>query len=241
MSLTSTDSRPSDQKGPSPAGSPRHEPRRRRRRLGGTELAGILVAVAAGLLVVLLIGPRLIGAATPHFYAGTVLQQSAAAPSLDALEFGGGGSVDLRAYEGEVVMVYFGYTGCPDVCPTTLLDASNAIAELAQGEADRVRLIMVSVDPGRDDPATVDNYARSFHPSFMGATGTASDVLDAATRYGIFYEIGEPYDPSSSDNYFVDHTSTLMAIDTTGALRVVWSPTVTPDEISGDLRELLRQ
>ena len=216
-------------------------PERHKRRFGVKEISAVIAAVAAGLAVVFFIGPRVLGAATPHFYAGTVLQQSTPAPSLDDLEFGQGGSVDLAAFQGEVVMLYFGYTGCPDVCPTTLLDASEALADLSPSEAERVRLIMVSVDPARDGPATVDNYARSFHPSFMGATGDSADVLDAATRYGIFYEIGEPYDPASSDNYFVDHTSTLMAIDTSGALRVVWSPTVTSDEISGDVRELLKQ
>ena len=157
-----------------------------RNRLAGRVL-GIVAAIVAGLLVVLVVGPRVLGAATPHFYAGTVLQQTTAAPSLDSLTFADGSPVDLTAFEGEVVMLYFGYTSCPDVCPTTLIDARNAVNQLDEAEAERVRLLMVSVDPERDTPAVVQNYAESFHPSFLGASGTSADVLNAATRYGIFY------------------------------------------------------
>ncbi len=128
-------------------------------------MAAVVAAVVAGLAVVVLVVPRLWSAATPHLYAGTVLQQSTPAPSLDDLVFGDGSTVDLTAFDDEVVMLFFGYTSCPDVCPTTLSVASQAMAKLADDEAERVRLIMVSVDPERDDPADVQNYAGFFHPS----------------------------------------------------------------------------
>lgn len=201
----------------------------------------LAATIAAGLVVVFIIGPRVLGAATPHFYAGTVLQQSTAAPSLDELQFGDGSPVDLAAFEGDVVMLYFGYTGCPDVCPTTLSVASQAVDELSASEAEHVRLIMVSVDPERDDAPLVQEYAQFFHESFLGASGETADILEAATQYGIFYAINEPDDPTEPHDYFVDHTSTLMAIDTGGALRVVWAPDAVSGEISGDLQELLRQ
>lgn len=201
----------------------------------------LVATIVAGLAVVFIVGPRVIGAATPHFYAGTVLQQSTLAPSLDELQFGDGSPVDLTAFEGDVVMLYFGYTACPDVCPTTLSVASQAMSQLSASEAEHVRLIMVSVDPERDDAALVQEYAQFFHESFLGASGETDDILEAATQYGIFYAINEPDDPTKPDDYFVDHTSTLMAVDTGGALRVVWAPDALSSEISGDLQELLRQ
>ncbi len=200
----------------------------------------VVAAVVAGLVVVLIVGPRLLGAATPHFYAGTVLQQSAPAPALDDLQMGDGTPVDLAGFEGSVVLLYFGYTSCPDVCPTTLSIASQAMADLDDEQVERVRLIMVSVDAERDDPALVQEYAEFFHPTFLGAGGSAEALLNAATRYGIFYDLASPDDPAKPHEYFVDHTSTLMAIDTSGALRVVWAPDATADEISGDLKELLK-
>lgn len=210
------------------------EPRRR-----WVRAAAVLGAIAAGLLVALVVGPRLIGAATPHLYAGTVLQQSTPAPALDDLRMGDGNPVDLGAFDDQVVMLYFGYTACPDVCPTTLSVASQAMDDLSASEAASVNLIMISVDPERDDPSDVQNYAGFFHESFLGAGGDEAAVREAATQYGIFYDIGESEDPDRPDEYFVDHTSTLMAIDTGGALRVVWAPGATSSEISGDLRELL--
>lgn len=200
----------------------------------------VLGAILAGLLVVFVVGPRVLGAATPHLYAGTVLQQSTPAPPLDDLQLGDGSPVDLSAFSGDVVMVFFGYTSCPDVCPTTLSVAAQAVDELEGTDAERVRLIMVSVDAERDDPALVQEYAQFFHPAFLGAGGEADDLLNAATRYGIFYDIGDAEDPARPDEYFVDHTSTLMAIDPGGALRVVWAPDATADEIRGDLTALLQ-
>ena len=202
-------------------------------------LVGLAGAVAAGLIVAFVLGPKLLGAATPHLYAGTVLQQSAPAPSLEALELADGSAVELTAYKGDVVLVFFGYAGCPDVCPTTLSIASQAIDRLEADAAGRVRLIMVSVDPERDDPQTVHDYASFFHPAFLGAGGSADEVLSAATRYGIFYDAGDPADPNDPDEYFVDHTATLMAVDPGGTLRVVWAPDVTIEELRGDLAELL--
>lgn len=199
----------------------------------------ILAVGVLGVIVAVVVVPRVWRSAAPHLYAGTVLQQSTPAPSLEALRFGDGSSVDLAAFDGDVVMLYFGYTGCPDICPTTMADAARAVEGLDAADAERVHLIMISVDDQRDDPATVQNYAEHFHPSFLGAGGEADDLMEAATRYGIFFQVHEPDDPNRPDVYDVDHTSTIMAIDTEGVLRVVWSPQVTSSEITADLAALL--
>lgn len=171
----------------------------------------------------------------PHAYSGTVMQAPTAAPSMDELVGVDGRPIDLTAYEGDVVVVYFGYTYCPDVCPTTLAMAARAREQLGD-DAERVHVMMVSVDPARDDVERVRTYVQAFDESFLGATGDLAAVERVAATYGVFFAKG---DPLGEDGYAVDHTATLMAIDTDGKLRVVWPTDVTADALAGDLRELL--
>lgn len=170
----------------------------------------------------------------PHAYFGTVMQAPTPAPSMEDLVGIDGRPVDLAALRGDVVVLYFGYTFCPDVCPTTLAMAARAREQLG-GDADRVHVMMVSVDPERDDIDRVRDYVLAFDPSFLGATGSLADVEQVAATYGVFFAEGAPL----GDGYAVDHTATLMAIDTEGKLRIVWSPDVTADALADDLRELL--
>lgn len=196
--------------------------------LAGSVLAGVLFAV--------FVLPRLLGLVTPHVYHATVLQESEPAPSMQELRLASGDPVDLAAHRGDVVLVYFGYLNCPDVCPTTLDMTARALDELEADQRDQVRLVMVSVDPERDTAALVDGYAGFFDPSFFGATGDPDAVLRVATQYGVFYRANGA---DEDGHYFVDHTSALMAIDPGGALRLIWSPDATSDEIAADLRELV--
>lgn len=185
----------------------------------------ILVAVVVSAGFVLL---------RPHAYFGTVMQAPTPAPSMEDLVGIDGQPVDLAALRGDVVVLYFGYTFCPDVCPTTLAMAARAREQLG-GDADRVHVLMVSVDPARDDVDRVRDYVQAFDPSFLGATGALADVERVAATYGVFFAEGAPL----GDGYAVDHTATLMAIDTDGKLRIVWSPNVIADQLADDLRELL--
>lgn len=202
----------------------------RRRRL--LVAAGVLAAVALGLVVATLLASRF----RPHLYAGTVLQGEEPAPSLAELIDGDGVPIDLAAHEGEVVLVFFGYTNCPDVCPTTLADAAGAIDQLDPDDAERTNLVMVSVDPFRDDPATVDSYAGFFHPDFRGASGPTEAIDRAASAYGVFYRLGaaEP-----DGGYWVDHTGSLIGIGPDGSIRVIWASGVGSDALAGDIQALL--
>ncbi len=192
----------------------------------------IVAAVGLGLVVAL----ALTSWFRPHLYTGTVLQGDDAAPSLAELSYGDGSPVDLGAFDGEVVLVFFGYTNCPDVCPTTMADAAGAMELLDDGDAERTNLVMVSVDPDRDQAATVEEYASFFDPRFRGAAGPVDAIDRAASSYGIFYQLG---DPEADGGYLVDHTATLMGIGPDGALRVIWGSDVTPEELSADVAELL--
>ena len=209
-----------------PAASARPPTRRHRARTLAVVLGvPVLVAVVVYAGFVLL---------RPHAYFGTVMQAPTPAPSMEDLVGIDGQPVDLAALRGDLVVLYFGYTFCPDVCPTTLAMAARAREQLG-GDADRVHVMMVSVDPERDDVDRVRDYVQAFDPSFLGATGSLADVEQVAATYGVFFAEGEPL----GDGYAVDHTATLMAIDTEGKLRIVWSPDVTADALADDLRELL--
>jgi protein SCO1 len=202
---------------------------RRRRHRGRT------VALAVGIpLVVLTLGYVGLRLLTPHPYAGTVMQAPTEAPSLAELTGTDGGPVDVTDYRGDLVLLFFGYTSCPDVCPTTLSMVHRSLEQLGN-DADRVHVMMVSVDPERDDLDRLRDYVHAFDPTFLGATGDLPAVERAASSYGVFFARGD----ALGDGYTVDHTATLMAIDTDGHLRVVWPADVLADDLTSDLRELL--
>jgi protein SCO1 len=207
------------------------EPGRRGRRPWGRMLAalgGALVLAA----VVGWVGLRWI---TPHPYSCTVMQAPTAAPSMDGLVLTDGSPVELSSFEGDLLLVYFGYTNCPDVCPTTLSQVAAARRSLG-GDADRVRVLLVSVDPARDDLATLEEYVAAFDPGFLAATGEPADLERVASQYGIFFAEGEAI---GEDGYAIDHTATLMGIDTDGHLRIVWPAMLDVERLAADLRELL--
>jgi protein SCO1 len=210
----------------SPLDPPGRGPRKHRTRTFAVVL-GVPVLVALLVYVGLLL-------LRPHPYSGTVMQAPTPAPSMADLVGIDGEPIDLAAFRGDLVVLYFGYTFCPDVCPTTLAMAARAREQLG-GDADRVHVMMVSVDPERDDVDRVRAYVQAFDPSFLGATGSLADIEQVAATYGVFFAEGEPL----GDGYAVDHTATLMAIDIEGKLRIVWSPNVTADALADDLRELL--
>ncbi|MDJ0767575.1 MAG: SCO family protein [Ilumatobacter sp.] len=205
----------------------RARPRRRRRRRTVALLLGapVLVVVLAWAALELF---------RPHLYSGTIMQAPAAAPSMDGLVWSDGTAVDLGAFDGDVVLVYFGYTYCPDVCPTTLSQVARAIDQVDDPE--RVHVMMVSVDPVRDERAALGDYVRAFDPSFRGATGAITDIERVASTYGVFFARGED---TGGGGYTVDHTATLMGIDTEGHLRIVWPAVLDVDALAADLEALL--
>lgn len=172
---------------------------------------------------------------TPHPYSGTVMQAPTSAPDMDGLVWGDGTPVDLADLGGRLVLVYFGYTACPDVCPTTMAGVVQALDELGD-DADDVSVMMVSIDPDRDSPAVTEQYVQSFHPRFRGASGEQADIERVATLYGIFFA---PDEPTADGEYTVSHTSTLLGIAPDGHLRIVWPTVLDPSRLAADIRELL--
>lgn len=167
----------------------------------------VIVALLLGALAAWLGGQR---AAEPAAHAGLPLP-----PGGDFTLDSADGPVSLAGLRGKVVLVYFGYASCPDVCPTSLALIATALKTLAPAEREQVRVLFVSVDPLRDKPDMLKNYAGAFHPNILGVTGQHKVIGDMALRYGAFYRFTPV---SSADGYVVDHTSATSVVAPDGRL-----------------------
>jgi protein SCO1/2 len=186
----------------------------------------LVVAVVGVALAWFFILPRL----QPHVFSGSVIQSTQRAPRLE-LQAAGGETVRMTDFEDQVVVVYFGYTFCPDVCPATLSKLADALAILGD-RAEGVQVMMVSVDPARDTPDMLGEYVQHFHQDFIGVTGDEETVNRVATLHGVYYE---RQDGSVSSGYIVDHTSTVMLVDREGYLKLVLPFEGTAEQIAADI------
>jgi protein SCO1/2 len=171
----------------------------------------------------------------PYTYHGTVLQASAVAQDF-TLDTSAGKPMSLSDFRGKYLLIYFGYTFCPDVCPLTLSDLKTAVATLG-ADAERVQVLFISVDPARDTVAQLASYLPHFNPTFLGMTGDSETILQAATQFGIFYDSQQS---TSTAYYTVDHTSTVVVVDPEGYVRLVFPYSITGAEMAADLRHLMQ-
>lgn len=146
------------------------------------------------------------------------------------------GPVSLQDFRGKVVMLYFGYTQCPDVCPTSLAQCVQALAGLDASQAREVKLLFVSVDPQRDTLPRLKEYAEYFHPNMVGVTGTAEEVARVATLYGSSYT-SQP--PRADGSYAVDHSAFVYLIDREGRLAAPVAYGTPPEQLRDRIRALL--
>ena len=129
-----------------------------------------------------------------------------------------GGNLALQDYRGKVVLLYFGYTFCPDVCPTALSALGQAFTALTPDELAQVQGIFVSVDPERDTMEILNVYAPFFHPRIVGASGTPAQVAEVARRYGVSYMKQKSVDDRP---YTVDHSSSTYLVDRQGRIAAI--------------------
>jgi len=122
-----------------------------------------------------------------------------------------GTAVTERSYRGKWLVIYFGYTVCPDICPTTMLEIAGALAALGP-RAEAVQGLFVTVDPQRDTPGVLDEYLKSFDPRLIGLTGTRAQIAAAAKTFHVFYERND----SDDGNYTYDHSSFIYLLDPGG-------------------------
>ena len=152
-----------------------------------------------------------------------------------------GKEVTAAAYKGKVVLLYFGYTFCPDVCPTTLLNLTMVLKKLGPLASD-VRVLFVTVDPNRDTLHVLKQYASAFAPQTVGLRGTPDQLAQLARRYRVAYSV----EPATKDHpYEVTHGSAVYIFDRRGKVRLLFSGLATQnpdlDALADDLRALIAQ
>ena len=140
----------------------------------------------------------------------------------------------LADFRGKVVVVFFGYTRCPDVCPTTLADLKSAKEQLGE-DGKRVQVLFVTVDPERDTPQLLAKYVPAFDPSFLGLYGDAAATARVAREFKVFYQKAPGRTP---DSYTMDHTAGSYVFDPQGRLRLLARQGNVPNLVA-DLRTLL--
>ncbi|MCX7784367.1 MAG: SCO family protein [Meiothermus sp.] len=150
-----------------------------------------------------------------------------------------GSTKSLTDFQGKVVLIFFGFVNCPDVCPTTLLELGKVYKALTPREQERVQVLLISVDPERDTPELLQKYVTFFGPTFLGLTGTPEQIAEVAKKYGVFYQKSAIKSPTE---YNVDHTATVFALDPRGQLRLIYGSgkAAETERVLEDVRWLLR-
>ncbi|MEF8793024.1 SCO family protein [Thiohalorhabdus sp.] len=138
-------------------------------------------------------------------------------------------------FRGGPVLMYFGYTHCPDVCPTTLATVRSALGQL-NNEASQVTVLFVTVDPERDTRGALSRYVNAFGPQFVGLRGKPSQLKDLTRRYRVVYNRDKP---DADGDYLVAHSSALFVFDREGRPRLVARPDDDAEAIASDLSRLL--
>ena len=141
----------------------------------------------------------------------------------------------LADFRGKAVALFFGYTHCPDVCPTTLSDLAGAMKILG-ADAGRVQVLFVTVDPKRDTPELLKNYVPAFNPGFLGLYGDAAATAKVTKDFKI-YAAERP--GATAQSYTVDHSAQTLVFDPQGRLRLVFSYGMAADKMAADLKVLL--
>ncbi|MGQ0544151.1 MAG: SCO family protein [Betaproteobacteria bacterium] len=139
----------------------------------------------------------------------------------------------LEDFRGKAVVLFFGFTQCPDVCPTTLLDISNGLKKLG-ADADRVQVLFVTVDPERDTPKVLAQYVASFDARILALRGDAAATQRVAKEFKIYYEKRK-----HGDGYTVDHSGQTYVIDPQGRLRLLVRHERLAQDLAEDLKTLL--
>jgi protein SCO1/2 len=164
-------------------------------------------------------------------YRLPVWPRSAASPEFKLVDFDGRRRA-LSDYAGRVVVVFFGFGRCPDVCPTELYKVATAVKRLgAVGQ--RVQVLFVTLDPERDTPGVLKSYVTSFDPRFIGLTGTTAEIDAAAASFFVQHaRVG------TAAGYSIDHSSTIYLLDGSGHLRLVGALETSIDDLAHDIAAL---
>jgi protein SCO1 len=197
----------------------------------------LLVGLGSFLLIgIVVVGTILFG--KPASIVGTAYGEPYPSAPEFALTRSDGTSFQLSEMRGKIVVLFFGYTSCPDVCPTTMAELNQALSELKEKDAAQVQVLFVTVDPRRDTPQRMQEYVNHFNSHFVGLSGTEQELSKVWSDYGIFREI---VNDNSAAGYSVDHTTRITMIDRNGNMRVSFGIDTPLDDIVHDLNFLLKE
>ena len=194
----------------------------------------ILFGVAGTLALVLLVWAAAF--ARPYKLHGSEITTEVQAPAVN-LTRADGSPFRMSALKGKIVLLFFGFTSCPDVCPTTLADFKRVKADLGE-KADQLAFIFITVDPQRDTPEGAQAYAAGFDPQFIGLSGSETELEPVWQGYGVYRKITES---GSAASYEVDHSSRVYLVDRTNRLRVTYPYGTPVEDLTADIRFLLKE
>lgn len=188
------------------------------------------------LLLGLLGGALLLSACGSHSYRGTVLEPPSQAPDF-TLTAHTGQPFRLSEQRGKVVLLFFGFTNCPDICPTALNDLAVVRRKLG-ADAEQVQVAFVTVDPERDSLERLQKYVRIFDKTFLGLRGTQAELSPILKAYGATAIRRDL--PNSALGYTMDHSAFTYLIDQQGKWRELFNDSVSTDDMAGDIRYIVR-
>jgi protein SCO1/2 len=206
------------------------------RRAGRVSANTLILIAAVAAALGLWLGSRMFAPApTPQLAAAVLYPTPRAIPDFH-LARADGGALTLADWKGRWTVAFFGYTNCPDVCPTTLATFKDVWTTLrAAGVADRLRFDFISVDPERDTPEKLSNYVGYFSRDFVAATGTDEELTSLTRALGLVYA----RTPTGNGDYTVDHSASAIIIDPSGREAGLFRPPFVAKTIAADLEALL--
>lgn len=146
-----------------------------------------------------------------------------------------GATKSLDDFKGKVVVLFFGFTHCPDICPTTMIDLKKTMI-LLKGKASEVQVIFITLDPSRDTPEVLKKFIPTFNGSFIGLTGSEDDINKVTSQFKIFHQ---KVNDGSKAGYTIDHSAGLYVIDKSGSIKLHIRNSQTPEDMASDLARLI--
>ncbi len=202
----------------------------------GTTRGALLTVLA---LLLLITG----GCASRHEFVALLFDDPQPAAEITGINYDGS-PFKLSDLRGEVTLVFFGYTYCPDICPFTLVEMATAYKQLAEESpklVEDLNVVFVSVDPERDTPERLAQYIPNFHPDFYGVYVEPAELERVKAAYGIYAEKREVDQSESAGVYFVDHTASISLVDRDGNVAALFQHDVPAADLAADLKVLLKR
>lgn len=200
--------------------------------------------LVSALVTMMIVTVIVSGCAEPYEFNGVVIENETPAYDIVGID-GDGEPFQLSEHRGEFVLVNFGYTFCPDVCPFTLADMAAAYRQLEEAHPDlreELSLVFVTVDPDRDTPEQLSAYTDAFLEEMYGVYIGDEEALETTkSAYGVFSEIAPPEDPEQPDSYFVNHSAGIYVVDPEGNFRLYFPYEIEVEQMVSDMDHLLQR